>query len=159
MRQEDKFNQDLHLVVEAFIQRKGIARIMGAVKIAKVNLLIDVYAWLAMTTESGIDFNHVDELDPEEYLTWLVYAANKSYQTATRSRSRMSIQQAEEITAGIPERDRKRIFKLIVQSRSVGQTVSGYQEALRGDPEEDDTEDSAEGQDQKKSENSALRSS
>jgi len=139
MKQEDRFNPDLYLEVRAHLPRKGAARILGKTREVKIPLLIDVYCWLNLTTMSGLDFTEVDQMDPTEYMTWLMLAASDSYYAAKRKRKRLTIDDTQKLVPGLLWTDQQRIFDLIVRSRTVGETVKSYQEAMQG-PEEDNQE-------------------
>lgn len=110
------------------------------VKVIKLNLLFDVYCWMIVGRESNLDFTQVDDMNPDEYLAWVVYGAYLSAQSLKNKRPRVTVEDAERWVRGILNEDRIRIYKTIANSKQVGKIVDDYQKARMGGPSEDEEE-------------------
>jgi len=116
--------------------RSRLTKWIRPVIIKRIRLLFDVFCWITISRESTLDFTEMDQMDPEEYLAWIVYGGYMSYQSTLNKRSRPDILQVQEWVEGMLMRDRQDIINAVQESRTVGEMAEMYQAAaasLQGD--------------------------
>lgn len=133
MTQEDGF---IEVSVNLYNKTPLVKRIIP-VRIKKLKLLFDTYSMMVIGRESGLDFADVENLDPEEYLTWMVYAGYKSHKSLRNHRARISITDAVEWVNGMMTREREKIVDTWKKSREIGELMLSYQAARNKDDGEE----------------------
>lgn len=138
--QDNYYDPDLVVEIRPLIFRRGILKYISPVKIQKITLILDMFAWTIVTRESGLDFSQVDEMVLDEYFTWVIYGGHVSYQATKHRKSKYSVTKVEEFVQGLLQADRERILDVITRSRQIGEKGEQYQEAMAKmvDSQEDD---------------------
>jgi hypothetical protein len=144
MKQEDNFIE----VTTNIRVTTPVLRWFFPVRIKKLRLLFDVYAWIFVSRQSNLDFTEAEKMDPEEFLVWSVYGAHASYLSLNNDRIRAGVEEVQRWVKGMLMEDRERILKTIIDSRSIGESAGSYQEAMvaMAEEEEGPKKDSVSGQ-------------
>lgn len=129
MTQEDGF---IEVKVNLY-NRTPIIRWVRPVIFKKLPLLFDTYAMIAVSRGSGLDFTRMDQMDPEEYLAWMIYGGYTSYQSLKNRRVSLTIETCVEWVKGILYQDRLEIFQTIQKSKELGSLMESYQAARNPD--------------------------
>ena len=125
MTQEDGF-----IEVKCYLTNQvPIIRWVRPVIIKKVKLLFDVFAIMTVARESGLTFIGLDEMDPEEYMAWMVYGGMKSYASLRNKRLDLSINEVLVMLDGMLNEDRAAILETVKISKEIGQLGEAYQKA------------------------------
>jgi len=109
--------------------RNPLTRWIRPVKIRRLKMLFDVYCWIVVGRESSLDFAQVDQMDPEEFMTWAVYGGMVSYAALQHKRPRITPEICQEYVKGILIEDRLRMTDTIIASRQTGDLAESYLKA------------------------------
>lgn len=125
MTQEDGF-----IEVKCYLKEtRPILKWVRPVKVKKLRLLFDVFAMMAVARDSDLDFTQMDQMDPHEYLSWMVYGGILSYAALTNERPRLTVEDAVSLVDGMMQDDRMAILRTIQLSRELGKLAADYQQA------------------------------
>lgn len=144
MKQEDNF-----IEVKTNLWNRVPIRWIIPVRIKKLRLLFDVYAWVFVGRNSGLDFNQIEEMDPGEFLTWSVYGAHASYLSTIGKRLTVDVETVQGWVRGILAEDRERIIRVIMESKAIGETAQAYQKGKMSGDKKDGESKKDNGSDQR----------
>lgn len=109
--------------------RTPIVKWVRPVIAKKLRLRFDVFAVMVMANDSGVNFDEMNQMEPNEQLAWMVYGGMKSHASIKNRRLDISIEQVIEIIDGVLLQDRAAILETIAASRQIGKLAESYQQA------------------------------
>lgn len=129
--------------VRSYLKNKTpIIKWIRPVRVRKVPLLMDVYAMIITAKETDLAFDQVDQMNPDEYLAWMIYGGYRSYQLLHNKRPSIEIEDCLEIVDGLFQDQRLAVLRTIQLSKEIGKLMDSYQKArqrLAGeDPDSED---------------------
>lgn len=125
MTKEDGFVE-----VKIVTLNTGLIRVIRPASIKRVKLLFDIMCWMVVARDSGLDFQQIEEMDPDEFLTWAFYGGYVSHLNYTGKSKKIDVEVVQEWVQGLLVNDRKRILETIIGSRDMGETAKSYQQAM-----------------------------
>jgi len=125
MTQEDGYIE----VKTNLFNRTPIMKWVRPVIFKKLELLFDTYCMLLVSRNSDLDFTDLENMEPEEYLAWMLYGGYLSHQALKNRRPKLEIEECVRWGKGILYQDRLDIMRTIQKSKEIGGLVSSYQKA------------------------------
>ncbi len=125
MTQEDGFIE----VKTNLYNRTPLLKWVRPVVVKKLRLLFDVYCLFIVSRESDLDFSDMENMNTEEYLTWMIYGGTMSYGSTKNYRPKVSVLDAERWMKGVLQDDRIRILRTIEMSKEIGELTESYMKA------------------------------